>query len=270
MKGICKLCLEEKELQESHSIPRSYFKRLKKNDSQLILVRKGSRPKRVNVDPKEPLLCFECEQFISTEYESYGIRLLRNHHNIRKNSDHIIINSFNYKRFYLYLLSILWRASISKNIHYSTVVGAPELDELMRYCVKNNLIRINKLSQFKVDYFIKICVFRLVDSTNNIRDVELKAVLSNFSFREVEQVNGFLWFFVAEGFAIFYVFSIGENYNDVRRIRLKSQLKSGSHQKIYKIEISQDALFRDIFNDLIAAAKGDFDKIERELYTRVK
>ncbi|WP_329906871.1 hypothetical protein [Serratia quinivorans] len=262
MKGICKLCLEEKELQESHSIPRSYFKRLKKSDSQLIVVRKGSRPKRENVDPKEPLLCFECEQFISAEYESYGIRLLRDHRNIRKNSDHIIINSFNYKKFYLYLLSILWRASISKNIHYSTVVGAPELDELMRRCVKNNLIRINTLSQFKVDYFIKICVFRLVDSTNNIRDVELKAVLSNFSFREVEQVNGFLWFFVVEGFAIFYVFSIGKDYNDLRKIRLKSQLKSGSHQKIYKIEISQDALFRDIFNDLISAAKGGFEKIE--------
>ena len=42
MKSICKLCLEEKELLESHSIPRSYFKRLKKNDSQLIIFQKGS------------------------------------------------------------------------------------------------------------------------------------------------------------------------------------------------------------------------------------
>ncbi len=40
MKSICKLCLEEKELLESHSIPRSYFKRLKKNDSQLIIFQK--------------------------------------------------------------------------------------------------------------------------------------------------------------------------------------------------------------------------------------
>lgn len=121
---------------ESHSIPRSYFKRLKKDSPQLMIIQKGSKPKLENIDPKEPLLCFECEQFISNEYESYGTRLLRNPHNIRKNSDHIIVNSFNYKRFYLFLLSILWRASISKNVHYSSVNGVPELDDLMRHCIQ--------------------------------------------------------------------------------------------------------------------------------------
>lgn len=254
MKGICKLCLEKKELQESHSIPRSYFKRLKKNDSQLIVFQKGSKPKRENIDPKEPLLCFECEQFISNEYESYGTRLLRNHHNIRKNSDHIIINSFDYKRFYLFLLSILWRASISKSIHYSTVNGVPELNDLMRHCIKNKQVRINKLSHLKVDNFIRICVFRLIDTTNNVPDHVIKSILSNFAFIRKDEADSLLWYFVVEGFAIFYVFSASKDYHDVMRIRLKSQLTSGSHQKIFKIDIFKDALFSEIFIDLLTAA----------------
>lgn len=254
MKGICKLCIGEKELLESHSIPRSYFKRLKKNDSQLVIFQKGIRPKLENVDPKEPLLCLECEQFISQEYESYGIRLLRNHNNIRKNSDHIIINSFDYKRFYLFLLSILWRASISKNDHYSTVNGVPELDDLMRHCIKNKQVRINKLSHLKVDNFIRICVFRLIDTTNNIPDHVIKSILSNFAFRKIDQIDGVAWYFLVEGFAIFYVFSAGKDYHDVIRMRLKSQLTSGSHQKIFKIDIFQDPHFAEIFIDLLTAA----------------
>ncbi|CBA28296.1 hypothetical protein ACMSX5_001676 [Cronobacter turicensis] len=254
MKGICKLCLEEKDLMESHSIPRSYFKRLKKSDSQLIIFQKGSKPKRENVDPKEPLLCFECEQFISNEYESYGTRLLRNHHNIRKNSDHIIINSFDYKRFYLFLLSILWRASISKSVHYSTVNGVPELDDLMRHCIKNKQVRINKLSHLKVDNFIRICVFRLIDTTNKIPDCVIKAILSNFAFRKMDELDGVAWYFIVEGFAIFFIFSAGKDYHDVMRMRLKSQLTSGSHQKIFKIDIFQSPFFAKIFIDLLNAA----------------
>lgn len=256
MIGICKLCLEEKELQESHSIPRSFFKRIKKKSSQLIVVQKGSKPKRENVDPKEPLLCFECEQFISQEYESYGTRLLRNHRNIRKNSDHIIINSFDYKRFYLFLLSILWRASISKSVHYSSVNGVPELDDLMRHCIRQKQVRINRFSHLKVDNFIRVCVFRLIDSTDNIKDYVIKSILSNFAFMNVEQVKGIAWYFIVEGFVIFYVFSAGKDMHDVVKMRLKSQLTSGSHQKIYKIDISRDSLFAGIFNDLISSAKG--------------
>lgn len=259
MKGICKLCLEDKDLLESHSIPKSYFKRLKKNDPQLIVVQKGSKPKRENIDPKEPLLCFECEQFISQEYESYGIRLLRDHRNIRKNSDHIIIGHFDYKRFYLFLLSILWRASISKSVHYSSVNGVPELDGLMRHCIKQKQLRINKLSHLKVDDFIRICMFRLIDSTNNIEDHVIKSVLSNFAYINVEQVKGVTWYFIVEGFVIFYVFSVGTDIHDVMKLRLKSQLTSGSHQKIYKLDIFKDSLFAGIFNDLIRSANGSSD-----------
>ena len=157
------------------------------------------------------------------------------------------------------MLSILWRASISKGVHYSTVNGAPVLDDLMRHCIVNKTIRINRVSQIKIDNFIKICVFRMVDGTNNISDDVIKSVLSNFAFKRVEAVNGFTWYFLVEGFVVFYVFTIGKNYHDIRRMRLRSQLTSGSHQKIYKLEISKDALLAEIFNDMIVSAKCNPD-----------
>jgi len=50
------------------------------------------------------------------------------------------------------------------------------------------------------------------------------------------------------------VFSASKDYHEVMRMRLKSQLTSGSHQKIFKIDIFKDALFSEIFIDLLTAA----------------
>jgi len=106
MRGMCKLCLAESDLQQSHVIPRSYFKRLKKENGKIVLFEDGIKSLVGNFDPKEPMLCRNCEQFLSINYEQYGIRVLRDHKNFRKNADHIIIGSFQYEKFYLYLLSI--------------------------------------------------------------------------------------------------------------------------------------------------------------------
>lgn len=256
MKGICKLCLTEKELLESHSIPRSFFNKAKGNGGQVISMQKGRAPRRENLDPKEPMLCFECEQFLSSEYESYGIRLLRNRHNIRKNSDHIIVSHFDYKRFYLFLLSILWRASNAMDLHYSSVAGNHEFGEMMRHCIKNKAIRFNNKSQVKIDNFIKIRVLRIVDSTGNVPDEVIKSVLTNFSFDKIESINSIGWFFIAEGFMFHYVFYASEDYYDARTTRLNSQLTSGSHQKIQKVEITKDKILAEMFNYMIECSKG--------------
>lgn len=251
MLGICKLCLSEQQLLESHSIPKSFFAKAKGDGGQVISIQRGREPRRENLDPKEPMLCFECEQFLSKEYESYGIRLLRNPRNIRRNSDHIIISNFDYKRFYLFLLSILWRASNAIDLHYSSVVDNPNFAEMMRHCIKNKILRFNNKSQVRIDHFIKIRVLRVVDSTGNIPDHVIKSVLTNFSFDKIESINGIGWYFIAEGFIFHYVFSPGESYHDARATRLNSQLTSGSHQKILKVELAKDKVLAGMFNYMI-------------------
>lgn len=257
MNGICKLCLQESELQQSHIIPRSYFKRLKKQDGKIVLVQEGKKTITGNFDPKEPMLCRVCEQFLSVSYEHYGIRVLRDHKNFRKNSDHIIIASFKYEKFYLYLISILWRASVAKQVHYNSVQSDQNLDDLLRYCIAEKRLRINKLSGLRLDNFIKVSVFRVVDSTGNISDEVIKVLLTNFVQTRDETFKGILWYFLVEGFIIFYNFCVGKDMHEIRTLKFPSQLTKGSHQKIMKAEITQSKILTDLFNSLIEAAKQD-------------
>lgn len=257
MKGICKLCLKEGELQQSHIIPRSYFKRMKKDHGKIMVIQEGKKSIIGNFDPKEPMLCRDCEQFLSISYEHYGIRVLRDHKNFRKNSNHIVIASFQYERFYLYLISILWRASIAKHMHYDTVQGSDNLDDLLRYCIAQEKIRINKLSGLRLDHFIKISVFRIVDSTGNISDEIIKVLLSNFTQRRSDTFRGVMWYFIVEGFIIFYNFCVGKDLHEIRTMTFLSQLTKGSHQKIMKAEITQSKILTDLFNSIIEAARQD-------------
>jgi len=252
MKGICKLCLQENQLQQSHIIPKSYFKRLKQH-GKLVMIRDGKQTLEGNIDPKEPMLCWDCEQFLSTTFEQYGMGVLRNRSKVRKNSDHIVLSSFNYDKYYLYLLSILWRASVAEHIHYSTVRGEKKLDDALRHCIHQNNLRFNKLSRIRIDDFIKICLFRIVDKTNTFNDDTIRGVLGNFVQTTEESINGIVWYFIADGFLIMYVFSPGKDLYDMKMQRFKSQLTRGSHQKVMKLEITDSHLLMNAFGNLIKA-----------------
>jgi hypothetical protein len=67
----CHLCDSPSELQESHIIPRYYFKSLKGKSGQLFSASTDElmKAKLTNADPKEELLCWDCEQFISRNFE---------------------------------------------------------------------------------------------------------------------------------------------------------------------------------------------------------
>ena len=77
----CHLCKDVKELQDSHIIPRSYFKPLKDESGQLLVVSSNKLigMKVSNADPKEKLLCWDCEQLICNNYEAYGTRLFKDY-----------------------------------------------------------------------------------------------------------------------------------------------------------------------------------------------
>ncbi|WP_345829068.1 hypothetical protein AAGR22_19115 [Erwinia sp. HDF1-3R] len=257
MKRICKLCLQKSELQQSHIIPKSYFKKLKKKDGKIMVIQEGKKTITGSFSPKEPMLCRECEQFLSINYEHYGIRVLRDHTNFRKNSDHIIIASFQYEKFYLFLISILWRASIAKHTHYDTVQGTKSLDDLFRLCIAQKKIRINKLSGFRLDLFVKISIFRMVDSTGNISDEIIKVLLSNFTQRRADAFRGTMWYFIVEGFIVLYNLCVGQNLHEVKTLKFLSQLTKGSHQKIMKVEITHSKILTGLFNSMIEASKQE-------------
>ena len=257
MNEVCKLCLKESQLQRSHIIPRSYFRNLKKENDKIVFYQDGKKKSVGNFDPKELMLCRECEQFLSINYEAYGIRLLRDHKNFRKNSNHVVISSFQYEKFYLYLISILWRASIAKHEYYKGVNGVELLDDILRHCIINKKIRINKFSQLRLDHFIKICIFRIVDSTKNVPDEVIKALLSNFVQTKSDTFKGVTWYFIYEGFIVFFNFCIGKDQHETRTLNFNSQLTKGSLQKIMKMEITHSKVLTELFNGMIVAAKQE-------------
>lgn len=65
--GICRLCLKDTQLRDSHIIPRYFIKKVKGQSAQLIKMNVGtsSKPKLENADWKEKLFCGDCEQLLS-------------------------------------------------------------------------------------------------------------------------------------------------------------------------------------------------------------
>ncbi|MGL5525552.1 MAG: hypothetical protein ACRDCY_17530 [Aeromonas veronii] len=217
---MCRLCEAEKELQLSHIIPRSLIKRRKLN-GQTIRFTVGEGAKKENYDPKEFLLCHECEQYISNEFEYYGIDLLRNRSNVKKVEGGIIFNNFNYSKFYLFLTSILWRASISTIPIFKHIDLRSELNDLIRSCILKNTLKIQ--TSIRLSHIVKISILRVVDKNDDINDL-LKGVLFNLNY-ECSQ-NQIDYYFMVDGFLIIYNLTLHKDIHELRCDRIYAQLKN--------------------------------------------
>lgn len=144
MTGTCKLCQEEKKLiKASHII--SDFLHSKIYDEKHRLIKfKPEELQKDNPKVTNPLsatydggiLCNVCDNEIIGQYETYVANVLKN--NLKKN-DKIIcretitdnhekvteISNLDYCKIKLFLLSLLWRAGISKNSDFQNVQLGP-------------------------------------------------------------------------------------------------------------------------------------------------
>lgn len=257
-KSVCRLCGQVKPLENSHIIPRSFYKRIKRGVGQLLIVEEGKEPKLSNSDPKEKLLCFDCEQYLSINYESYGTSIMRRSDNVIHSQECIFINNFRYKKFYIFYLSILWRASVSTHPSFKSVSLDSSLEELIAGCILADKLKIGAGSSMSLDHFFKLSIVRLVDSSNNVADSVIRSVISNFRMiRSLEpSVRAIIYYIILDGFLVTYVFTAGKNIHSVRANRIRSQLLTGSSIKIEKVEISTLKEVRDMFNLLIEKSKG--------------
>lgn len=78
-RGICKLCLREKDLQESHLMPRALYRMARGsgthgNQDPYLMTARGGR--QSSHQTKDYVLCRECEQLFSRNGEDYTLRLL--------------------------------------------------------------------------------------------------------------------------------------------------------------------------------------------------
>ncbi|TXH93011.1 MAG: hypothetical protein E6Q75_16855 [Rheinheimera sp.] len=252
MELLCRMCFQVKKLKMSHIIPSSYFRSLKNgnNSGQLVLVSTDEKtpPKISNSDPKERLLCHDCEQFLSGRYEQYGTRLLRDPKSTKKFDTYVLVKNFRYKTFYLYLLSILWRASVSEIVYPEIKLG-DELNNLILYHIKNNTLRTG--SGFRIDHFLKISVFRLTDLSGSIPDSTIKKIIMNIGTESGEQPeDGAIFYFMADGFLIVFYINAEKSIQIQLTKKIFAQLKNTQSIKIPIHDIKEFKQINDGFNSI--------------------
>ncbi|MFZ4402007.1 MAG: hypothetical protein ACOYO1_18400 [Bacteroidales bacterium] len=156
MKGICKLCKEEKELiKRSHIFPNFMYKGIgdDKNRINVISSLEPYKNKLVqNGAYEEFILCCECESLLS-RHERYANNYLYSQPYITNNDDFEQLTNFdginlirckniNYTQFKLFLQSLIWRASISSHKLFDNFKLSEQQEEQLR----NSLIKSIKLN----------------------------------------------------------------------------------------------------------------------------
>ncbi|EPW3004911.1 hypothetical protein [Vibrio sp. SCSIO 43136] len=250
-KEICRLCNKVAILQRSHIVPSSVFKSVKAGESQLYVFEEQAKPAYRNVDPKEKLLCRDCEQFLSVNYERYGTAFTKNPKNVVKYKEHIEFKKFDYQKWYLYHLSILWRASISTLEEFSSI-ELGDFDPVLQQCILANSLSLG--GGFSLDDFITITMFRVIDKSSRINDAAIKNIMLN-PVREGDN-NDVLFFFMANGFLVQYRL----NKKHIEQLRYKTRrrtdLERNMQRFVRKVDITESAFLVDNFNWLIEQVKS--------------
>ena len=146
----CKLCLLAKPLlNKSHIIPDFMYQELFDKDHKIYRLKTSNTDKYSKVPTGEydqNILCAECDNVRIGQFEHYASKVLYggklavsefptfinqvNPHGMK----YTYCQNINYKKFKLFLLSILWRASISKRDFFSSVSLGPH-EEIIRQMI---------------------------------------------------------------------------------------------------------------------------------------
>lgn len=154
LKGICKLCGEYKDLcKESHILPKFCYKNLRLADNSFAHFSYGDKKpirNRFNVEYEANILCLNCENNILGGLDDYGSRIINNDgfndkltFNLQETPENkfLVLNDsliYDYKKFKLFLLSILWRAGISSRSAFVEVKLGSGVEVDLRNMILND------------------------------------------------------------------------------------------------------------------------------------
>lgn len=233
--GICQMCLKSDFLQRSHIIPRAYWRKLLNGGGQGVHIRplEQVRPKKKNSSPNEYLLCRSCEELISNKYERRSIDYLRKYSN---ENNKIIFLRFNFKEIYLYYISIIFKASLSK-LELFNSIDMKEIHYIFRYCLLNNSVNYEKTDITKL---IKISLVKLTDNKEILGKSVIDNVYINFYHDVTEKFIATS--FCMDGFLITYRIGIFNEYDSYI-----GEITKRKFQVIPKIEFYEIEKIRNSF-----------------------
>ncbi len=137
----CALCVEDKELCDSHLIPEFFYEPIYEEPHRYYQV--STNPDKKVVPRQkgiwEKLLCRDCVDRLSV-LENYARRVLYGGVEIAitRANKRILIEDVDYQKFKLFQMSLLWRAGVSKRPEFSNVTLGPHEERLRALLYSGN------------------------------------------------------------------------------------------------------------------------------------
>ncbi|GAA4919970.1 hypothetical protein [Mucilaginibacter defluvii] len=150
MIGICKLCLKEKELiKRSHIFPNFMYRGIPNEKGQIHVVNSDYPYQRKTVQSgahERYILCATCDNEVLGSLERYASNALYRQPYLKESKDfkHLHLKAdigaveclnVNYHKFKLFLLSLLWRASIADDGLFVNFKLPPDAAEFVRRAI---------------------------------------------------------------------------------------------------------------------------------------
>ena len=205
MIGNCRLCDKAGKLCRSHILPKSFTRRMRAGSPQVAAVYMRKEPNAVksNGEHAEYLLCSACEHLLKIKYEDYGTRIFVEKNSIEDGGKNVLIRGFRYNTFYLFVVSIMWRASVSSLEIYKSSQPLSEFGRLFKPCILNETLNVSSLPGVVLNKFLKISVQRIFDHTSQIPQHSLDSIIygANVSRGEVVE-DGVHFFFMVDGYLV--------------------------------------------------------------------
>lgn len=190
MNDTCLLCDEKKTLIEAHIIPEFFYKNLglyepdKKGQGRIhaatiikdkFNINKKGIPKGIY---DKNILCKCCDNFINEEYEYYSKQLLFD--NSEKNTDNtngtITFLNIDYIKFKLFVLSMFWKASISKRTEFKNMKFPNDIENLIKKMIINK--DAGSPNEFPIILFYLYAPDLLSGTMTDIKSINNNGVLS--------------------------------------------------------------------------------------------
>lgn len=237
----CKLCEQQSNLQMSHAIPDSFFRRLFSHASGKAIQLNGSKRIKYTSDSLQTeQLCSDCERTINENYEKYSIAVFRNEFkNVKRTEYGIIFDEVDTSKITIFFLSILWRAAASNHESYGQAVFPSSflkdgtVDRLKDAILNGLPIPVNKFS-LKIE--------RLYDRSNEISLEMMKGIIITPFYRQHKKTRKIEVCFLIEGFFVTVIMP-GLNFKERKSERL-IDIKSSKFIAKYKNFLSDQTLLR--------------------------
>lgn len=148
--GVCRLCLNRRKLcNKSHIIPEFMYRDLFDEKHRVISLSREDKKQefKQSGEHEKNILCEKCDNEVIGQYETYAKKVLYGGGKIlvktklyrtNKGMEYIQAEGLDYKKFKLFLLSVLWRASISSNLFFTQVKLGPHEDKLRNIILSGN------------------------------------------------------------------------------------------------------------------------------------